>query len=225
MRPKHLKVPFNWQERRVTIVDRVWYVPKQCEDKTFVFPGWVHDQTFAVEQPLNIEYCSGNGDWIVAKALANPHENWIAVEKKFERVRKIWAKLKNFEIPNLLIICGEGYKVTEQYFTPNSIQSIYVNFPDPWPKNMHAKHRLIQPNFIIQMSRILNTDGTFTLATDDEAYSHRSIKELQQSGSFTSLIADPFYCHEMSDYKISFFEDLWRKQGKQIRYHIFKKIN
>jgi len=223
MRPSHLKSPFRWHERRVTIEDRVWYVPKRCENDSFTFPGWVHDQTFALDQPVNVEFCSGNGDWIAAKALKNPRQNWVAVEKKFPRVQKIWSKLKNHRIPNLLIICGEGYDVIQQYFCSNSVNAVYVNFPDPWPKNSHAKNRLIQPNFILEMTQILKPEGTFTLATDDELYSDRVIKDVHQTGGFSSQLPEPFYCDELHDYGISYFEDLWRKQGKKIRYHIFKK--
>jgi len=223
MRPKHLKSPFKWHQRQVVIEDRIWYIPKRCEHDNFVFPGWINAQTFAVDQPINIEFCSGNGDWIAAKALANPYENWIAVEKKFPRVRKIWSKLKNHQIPNLLIICGEGLHTIQHYFSSNIIQSIYVNFPDPWPKNAHAKHRLVQPNFMLEIARILKVEGTFTLATDDQEYSDRVIKEMQEIHEFSSLLSDPFYCHEIENYGVSFFEDLWRTQGKEIRYHIYKK--
>ncbi len=223
MRPKHLKSPFKWHQRQVVIEDHIWYVPKRCETDTFVFPGWTHELTFAIDQPINVEFCSGNGDWIAAKALANPHENWVAVEKKFPRVRKIWSKLKNHNIPNLMIICGEGYHVVQTYFSSSTINSIYVNFPDPWPKNAHAKNRLIQPNFIKEMARILKENGSFTFATDDEPYSERVIRDMQETKGFISAISEPFYCHEIPNYGVSFFEELWRNQGKKIRYHIFTK--
>ena len=224
MRPKHLKAPFKWQQRQVTIEDRIWYIPKCSEEDPFVFPGWTSALTFAKTQPLQVEFCSGNGDWIITKALAHPEKNWVAIEKKFPRVRKIWSKLKNHGIDNLIVICGEGHQAVKRYFFDQSIEAVYVNFPDPWPKNAHAKHRLIQPSFIAEVARCMQIGGSLILVTDDICYSQKAIEEILQSRYFTSNFPSPFYLNKMEGYGSSFFEDLWRGQGKEIRYHQFKLI-
>lgn len=222
MRPNNLKRPFTWLERCIMIHDRVWYIPDRCEN-SFEFPGWCHELTFTNEHPLYVEYCSGNGDWVAAKALANPHQNWVAVEKKFSRVQKIWSKLKNYQLTNLLIICGEGYRTTSQYFPASKIEEVYINFPDPWPKTRHAKNRLIQPAFILEMHRILKEKGKLTVATDDEAYSNRLIEDFNKTNGFVSQFTAPYYSLDFPNYGTSYFEDLWRQKGKSIRYHIYQK--
>ncbi len=226
MKPDDLKRPFQWVNRHILIQDRIWYVPDQYEDQgQFVFPGWTHPQTFAHERPICIEYCSGNGAWIAAKAQANPQQNWVAVELKFERVRKIWAKIKNQDLSNLFVICGEGHRVTQNYFPSASVHSVFINFPDPWPKNRHAKHRLVQVAFVREIERILQPHGTLTLVTDDPAYSEGMIHVMQQIAGFQSVFEAPYYVKEYPDYGTSYFEDLWRQKGKSIRYHAFRKIS
>ena len=87
MKPEELNPPFPRDDQRIVIQDRVWYVPERTRyPDEFVFPGWKHADLFGNDQPIVIEYCSGNGAWIASKAAANPHINWVAVEMKFDRV-------------------------------------------------------------------------------------------------------------------------------------------
>jgi len=224
MRPENLKSPYKLSERKVLIEDRVWYVPLQgTAPSDFSFPGWDCKTFFGNSNPVHIEYCSGNGTWIAEKASENPLINWVAVEKKFERVKKIWSKIKNRELSNLIVISGEALNATRCFFPSSTIAEIYVNFPDPWPKCRHAKHRLIQPEFINEVARILRENGSLSLVTDAPDYSMQMIEVLCQSPAFNSCYPDPYYTEEMSNYGSSYFEELWREKGKVIRYHQFKK--
>lgn len=226
MKPEDLQSPFTWAERHVVVQDRVWYVPNQYEDfASFSFPGWEHSLFFDQEKPICLEYCSGNGAWIAAKAKEQPQYNWVAVELKFDRVRKIWSKIKNFELPNLLAVCGEGYRITQHYIPNASVFAVFINFPDPWPKKRHAKHRIVQASFIEQIHRILQPGGVLTMVTDDSSYSREMVDVLLQFSCFESLFPHPFYVTEYSSYGTSYFEDLWRQKGKQIHYHAFRKID
>jgi tRNA (guanine-N7-)-methyltransferase len=224
MKPANLKSPFTWEQRNILIHDRIWYVPDRCAHyDQFKFPGWNHDQVFTKDQPICLEYCSGNGAWIAAKAQENSHQNWVAIERKFVRVRKIWSKIKNIELTNLLVVCGEGYRVTHHYFPNESVEAVYINFPDPWPKNKHAKHRLVQVSFIEEIRRILKKGGQLTLVTDDENYSQIMIDVMSHISGFESLYPAPYFISDQPGYGTSYFEDLWREKGKVIRYHLFRK--
>lgn len=225
MKPNDLKSPFSRGEpHRVFIRDRVWYVPEGVEfSADFIFPGWEHPDLFGNGNPVYVEYCSGNGAWIAQKALENPHINWLAVEIKFPRVRKIWSKLKNGNLQNLVILCGEGLQATRAYFPDASVSHVFVNFPDPWPKRRHAKNRLIQPPFIDEAERISLKKGEMTLVTDDPDYSQQMIETVLKNSAYASCYPEPYYQTQHRDYGVSYFEILWRNQGRVIRYHHFRK--
>ncbi len=226
MKPEDLKSPFSWQDRHVVIRDHVWYVPEYYDQyENFTFSGWQHSNTFAYPQPIKVEYCSGNGAWIAAQAMRDSTTNWVAVEQQFVRARKIWSKLKNHQLNNLLVICGEGYTVTHHYFPTASVKDVFINFPDPWSKRRHAKHRIIQSAFIQEIERILQKEGILTFVTDDADYSSLMIEEMHQHTGFESCFAAPYFVCELPDYGTSYFEELWRGKGKQIRYHQFRKKN
>ena len=225
MKPNDLKSPFNWKQRRVAIEDRIWYVPTYYDQyQSFTFPGWANPCIFAQDRPIKVEYCSGNGLWIADRARNEPDINWVGVEKKFERVRRIWSKIKNHRIDNLLAVCGEGYIVTHHYFPSDSVEEVFINFPDPWPKTKHAKNRIVQPSFIHEIQRILKPNGVITLVTDDQDYSKNMIQVMQSCERFSSIYPSPYYITELSGYGASSsFELLWREKSKDIYYHQFRK--
>lgn len=224
MKPKDLKFPFSWEARQVLLKDRVLYVPEYYDNyDQFTFPGWEAPSLFGNSKSVVIEYCSGNGAWIVEKAKSNPQNNWVAVEKRFDRVRKIWSKIKNEHLDNLVVFCGEGFRMTQEYFPSGAVDRVYINFPDPWPKKRHAKHRIVQRPFVEQISRILKPQGVLTLVTDDAVYSEQMIEVLNMQEGMCSAHPEPYYVNELEGYGTSFFDALWRDKGRVIRYHQYRK--
>ncbi len=143
---------------------------------------------------------------------------------KFERVRKIWSKIKNLGLNNLFVICGEGLTITSRYFSNESIDKVFVNFPDPWPKKRHAKHRIIQSPFTQEINRILREKGELTVVTDDPTYSEQICDVLQNSPNYQAVHPHPYFSTELEGYGTSFFDQLWREKGKTIRYHQYTKV-
>lgn len=218
MKPEDLKRPFKWEARTPLLQDGIFYVPAFYENYAeFILPGF--EDLFGNQKAVRLEYCSGNGAWIADCAFHDPESNWIAIEKRFDRVRKIWSKIKNLKLSNLLAVAGEGLTATEHYFKDESVDEIFINFPDPWPKKRHAKHRLVEPIFVEQMARILKPNAKVTIVTDDPDYSDIIVQEMNSAKGFVPNFGNPYFVLELEGYGTSYFDALWRKQGKQIRYH------
>jgi len=222
-KPKGLKPPFSWEQRHILIQDRVWFAPDCLTSSEFQFPGWSHPDIFGNDLPVKIEYCSGNGEWITKKAFDDPHSNWVAIEKRFDRTRLIWSKIKKMKLNNLFVICGEGHCVTSRYFFDRSINEVFINFPDPWPKRRHAKHRILKNPFIEQLLRILRSEGTLTVVTDDVDYSESLNNLMKGHTAFLPAYSSPYYRNQIEGYGSSFFDQLWREKGREIRYHLYHK--
>jgi len=221
MRPKDLKSPYRWEERRPLLGDRVFFIPDYYDKhREFDFPEW--KTVFGNENPVIIEYCTGNGTWIAEKAK-DQTKNWVAVEWRFERVRKIWSKLKNLNLANLFVISGEAQAFTREYLQDSCVDGVYVNFPDPWPKDKHAKNRLFQQPFIQELARIVKPGGTVIVATDDPPYSEQICKEMVAHPAWESVFPAPCYVTQWKDYGASYFDALWRGKGKEIRYFQFRR--
>lgn len=218
MKPEDLKYPFADREKQVLLQDGILFVPNNL--KEYHYPSF--SSLFERELPVHVEYCSGNGLWIAEKAKENPDINWIGIEIRYDRARKIWSKIKNFGLKNLIVVWGEGAKVTDEFLPSGTIQEVFINFPDPWPKRRHWKNRIIQQPFLEALHRILTPAGKFTFVTDDPDYSQILLSEIAEFQKFANIHPEGFSA-EKEGYGSSYFEDLWRSKGKQIRYHEFVK--
>lgn len=222
--PLSLRYPYPWPERRPTLSQGVFFVPAHyAHHARTLFPGW--EILFAQRAPVVIEYCSGNGAWIVEKAKQHPEKNWVAVERKFERLQKMWKKREKLALTNLLLVCGEAWTFTHYYTPTDSVAEVFVNFPDPWPKVKHAKHRLIQPPFVQELARVMRTGASITLVTDDIPYSEEIMAHMRAHPQFSSKLKAPHFTTHVEGYGTSYFDALFRQKGKAIRYLIFEKRN
>jgi|JI9StandDraft_1071089.scaffolds.fasta_scaffold15363_2 tRNA (guanine-N7-)-methyltransferase len=211
MRPKHLLEP--------SLKEGIFVVPKSYrEEERASFPSF--REIFGNDNPVYIEFCSGNGDWLAENALKNKDINWIGVEKQFPRVRKIWSKKKNHALDNLFIIYGMGEDFLLGYPIDGVVDKIYVNFPDPWPKTRHAKHRIIKSIFIEGLLPLTKAGTTLTVVTDDAPYAKEVLKEMEKH----PLWQNSFTGEMPKDYGASYFQRLFLAQEKKIHSMEFVRV-
>lgn len=217
MKISDFKIPFSWNERRSALLERCLYIPS-CYNRHAEWKVFPWSDIFGNTQLVCIEYCSGNGQWIAEKAKQRPEVNWVAVEKSFDRARKIWARSFRENLANLFVVLGEALVFSRYYAPKASISEIFVNFPDPWPKNRHAKHRLIRVEFLEELAHVGKEGAKAMFVTDDTTYAIQMTKELSRCPSWHPLLASPHFTNEWPEYGASFFNDLWRSQGRTIHY-------
>ena len=198
-------------------LERFFYLPKR---------GYNHEEEpkinwtnlFEKDAPTLMEICSGNGQWIAERALANPEINWVAVEIDFVRARKIWLKSFKQNLPNLFVVCGEAFAFLTHYVRNESVAEVFINFPDPWPKRRHAANRLIQKPFVESLKRVLKKDGFLTLTTDDAPYKNQMMEQCSPFFEFESSELD------FDEYGDSFFASLWKTKGKDLFYLKYRNL-
>ncbi|OGN61546.1 MAG: hypothetical protein A3F09_01585 [Chlamydiae bacterium RIFCSPHIGHO2_12_FULL_49_11] len=202
MKPQDLPFFYTFESRRPLFEPPVLCIPPYFSD---------HDKysSLCLEsfERLEIEFCSGNGDWIVHRALSHPGIQFVAVEKLFKRVRKIWSKTVNHNVSNLLIVCGDAKDFMRHYVLDGSVDRYYMNFPDPWPKQRHAKHRLLTPEFIAGCRVKARGEALFTLVTDSHEVKEGS-RALFENPALTQL--------DLASYGRSYFGDLWVSHGRTL---------
>ncbi|MBU6148867.1 MAG: tRNA (guanosine(46)-N7)-methyltransferase TrmB [Verrucomicrobia bacterium] len=215
MKPKDLNYPFSFENRQLLTRDFVFYLPPYLD----CYSGF-DAQLPLGSKPVFVEFCSGNGEWIIDKALKNPEIQFIAVEKMFLRVKKIFSKRENLEIKNLFIVCGDINLLLEHFLPKECVDTLAINFPDPWPKERHIKHRLFHKNFVEKVEGVLKEGGDLFLVTDDNGFSEW-VKNAMNSSILSSH--KPDLLEPIDSYGSSFFLRLWESKGKEIFYHHYKK--
>ncbi len=119
--------------------------------------------------PLLLEIGPGNGFFFSNLAARFPEAAVVGVEIRFKRVwltanKARQAGLKNFR----LIHHHSGY--LDLLFAARELDAVFVNHPDPWPKERHHKHRLLQPAFADLLSRSLRPRGEVWIKSDFSPY-------------------------------------------------------
>jgi tRNA (guanine-N7-)-methyltransferase len=94
-----------------------------------------------------------------------------------------------------------------------------VNFPDPWPKLRHAKHRLIRAEFLEEIEKILIPGGKAYFTTDDRPYVDQMLEVVLGRLPWKSTIPSPHFKTDVPDFGGSYFCDLWKRKGRSI-YHL-----
>ena len=119
---------------------------------------------------------------------------------------------------------GAAQNVLSTLLPIDSIEKIFILFPDPWPKKRHAKHRIINPDFVQELQRVLKQEGVVTTVTDDPDYSEIMKETLFANKNLSPIHPDPYFASHIEGYGTSFFDSLWRGKGKNIFYHQYKKV-
>lgn len=96
---------------------------------------------FNNNNPLHIEIGMGKGDFIIGMAQKYPNINFIGIEMYESVMVRATQKLDELpDIPNLKLICIDAHQLVNVFV--HEVDTIYLNFSDPWPKTRHAKRRL-----------------------------------------------------------------------------------
>ena len=65
-----------------------------------------------------------------------------------------------------------------------SLEAVYLLYPDPWPKTRHHKRRFVNVDNLAAIHRVLRTDGMFFLASDIADYIDWSLVHVMRHGGF-----------------------------------------
>ena len=122
-----------------------------------------YSELFNNTNKIQIEIGCGKGNFIVTKAINNPDINYIAIEKQASVLVKVLYKIDN--LPNLKIIFCDAIKIDEVF--DKEIDTLYLNFSDPWPKNRHANRRLTSPIFLNKYEHIFKDECKIEMKTDN----------------------------------------------------------
>jgi tRNA (guanine-N7-)-methyltransferase len=179
---------------------------------------------FGRRAPLVVEIGFGKDTFLLERAAACPDRDHVGVERDPERVAAFLAKAERRGLANVRAMPVAAEIALGQCFEAGSVAELHVYFPDPWPKDRHAGHRLIRPWFPREAHRVLAADGVLRLATDDDAYVAQILDVVEGSGLFRNhagpggTAAAPALGWETK------FESLWRGKGRVIRHAAFSPI-
>jgi len=145
--------------------------------------------------PLHLDIGCASGDFLFELSLKNKNWNYLGIEIREKLVLNTNLKMKNIEFKNLHFSFGNANNIfddSQNKSLLNSINSISLNFPDPWFKKKHHKRRVIQPKFINFLSNSMQKNSLIFIKTDvKELYDYMELT-ISQSINLKKLANNDF---------------------------------
>ncbi len=188
----------------------------------------VREKLRAKSQRFKKVYCelgSGSGAHLVALASANPDTLCVGFEIRFKRSFKTAEKAEKKSLQNVAIVHCDARRVGE-FFSEESLDAVFVNFPDPWEKAGWQKHRLLRPETLRQILALLKPGAFFRYKTDHSEYFSETEKFLETlPGTVISKLTRDLYHSELLDMNISSeFEELFKSKEVPVNLLELKKL-
>ncbi len=175
---------------------------------------------FGREGEMHLEIGCGKGGFACGMAAKYPDVNFCA----FERVQDVMVvaveqaarRSEERTADNLRFMIGDAATLIE-WFAPASLDTIYLNFSDPWPKAKHAKRRLTERRLLKVYFDLLKDGGHLRFKTDNVPLFDFTLEELEALGIPTDYVTRDLHASPMNEENVrTEYEENFSSKGIKI---------
>ena len=164
-----------------------------------------------------VEIGSGKGRFLIASAQEQPDRNFIGIEKSLHYHRLIRERVAGRSLRNVRLINHDAFLVLQKMFADASVSELHIYFPDPWPRKREQKRRIIRPEVLAEMRRVLVDGGSGVYVTDHREYFEAAAPLIAQYFESEARVPGP------DDPPRTNYEAKYRAQGREIYEVRFRK--
>ena len=124
-----------------------------------------YNEIFKNNNEIHLEIGMGKGDFIIGMAQTHPDINFIGIEMFDSVLVRAVQKLNDLDLPNLKLIRFDATEIKDIF--DKEINTIYLNFSDPWPKNRHEHRRLTSQRFLERYDSVFKEEAHIIQKTDN----------------------------------------------------------
>ncbi len=169
---------------------------------------------------LTFELGFGNGDFLLYLTREYQDHLVIGAEVANHYFLLAFRKLVRSGVNNFLLYRGDG-RTLFRFFVPNGcVDSIYINFPDPWEKASKENRRLVSEASIKMYYSRLKTGGKIFVSTDSEVLKEYLRERLSANSIFFEETKENPFCNISTKY-----EKKWLSLNKPVSYFIIRKTD
>ena len=139
-------------------------------DQTFVNSIITKDINIKIKDNNILDIGSGSGENSIYQSMKFPKSKIIACETFLDGNINLCQEIFKKNIHNILIYNSNVLELFDTIRKKNIFDSIWILFPDPWPKKKHFKRRLINNNFMKKLISMIKRDGKIHITTDSQSY-------------------------------------------------------
>jgi len=176
-------------------------------------------EIFAEHAPIDIDIGAGKGRFLNELATSFPDRNFLAVERAHKYYKLCCDRVARRGLKNVRLICTTAEDLFFRLVEPESVDRIFVLFPDPWPKKRHHKRRFIKAEAVATMRRALKPGGQLLIKSDHDDYAEVIDEVVRSAKGFDLLDPDVIF----KDLPVTGFELKYRIEGRSIHSFALKK--
>lgn len=124
------------------------------------------DAAIPGEGDLEIDIGFGRGASLFSRAAAAPESRIVGIEIKAKWAYKVEKRRRALGLGNVLAWAADARDLLRRAGPDDSVQRVFVHFPDPWWKKRHAKRRVVAPELLDDLARLLVSGGQLFVQTD-----------------------------------------------------------
>jgi tRNA (guanine-N7-)-methyltransferase len=210
--PRRLKLDIPGPDRRVT--------PGDVLAKGWA-PLFAPDLTAPLRMVLEIGF--GRGEFLIDLAQRAPEVAHVGVEISRKRVLKQARRLAKSEIANVRLVHGTGEQALADLLGPASLEAVWINFSDPWPKKRHHRRRLVQAPLVAAVANRLVQGGVLHVATDDVPYAEHIDVVLAAELQLENAFAPARWLADVPGRMPTAYELEWRAEGRSLHFFAYQR--
>lgn len=195
-----------------------WAKPYIEEHKEVTFSK---EELLSFDKPYYLEIGSGKGQFLVDMAKKFPDKFFVGVERNVTCAGFTAKKLVEQEITNAKLMFINAELLIGE-IKDNSIEAIFLNFSDPWPKKRHHKRRLTAESFLANYYRVLKSGGRLIIKTDNVDLFTFTLENLANSKFKLVYKTDNYMDYDEFD-TMTEYEKSFRDEGVAIHRLILEK--
>jgi tRNA (guanine-N7-)-methyltransferase len=139
---------------------------------------------FCRAEELLVEVGFGKGGFLAELAKGRPRSRVLGVEVRRKYCLLTLARLEREGVENARVVLGDARELLPRYLSPESVDELYVLFPDPWWKRRHHKRRLLSAGGVEALSRLLKPGAVVLVRTDVPLVAELAAESFEKSGRF-----------------------------------------
>lgn len=130
-----------------------------------------------------LEIGFGGGEHLIWQAGHHRNIGLIGAEPFEDGVVKVLAAIEEQALNNVRVHAEDARDLL-RWLPAASIGRAFILFPDPWPKRKHVKRRLINPQLLGQLARVMRPGAELRIGTDIGDYARTILMAFQGTDAF-----------------------------------------
>ena len=115
---------------------------------------------------LKLEIGFGSGEALISMAKNDPEFLYLGIEVHNSGVGRCLNSIHASAMSNVRVIKHDAIEVMQQMLPAQSLDRVFLFFPDPWQKKRHNKRRIVNQRFRDLLVRLLKSGAGLHSATD-----------------------------------------------------------